>query len=56
MSKQLLTIYEVAFLLQISNQTVRKLIKSHKLIAIKIGHIYRITWNSVEQFMQENKI
>lgn len=51
MNEQLLTIDEVAFVLNVSPQTVRKLIKKHQLSAIKFGRIYRITWESLNELI-----
>lgn len=56
MNNQLLTIDEVAFLLNISTQTVRKMIREHKLLAIKFGRIYRIPYDSLQQFVNHNQI
>lgn len=52
---QLLTIDEVSFILNVSTQTVRKLIKNHKLCAIKFGRIYRITWKALNEFIIERQ-
>lgn len=56
MNNQLLSIDEVAFILNVSDQTVRKLIKEHKLFAIKLGRIYRITWSSLNEFLSKGDI
>ncbi len=50
-NEQLLTVDEVAFILNISTQTVRKLIKNDQLIAIKVGKNYRITWDSLNTYI-----
>lgn len=48
MSEQFLTTDEVAYILNISVQTLIKLIKQKKVYAIRIGHSYRIPYESIE--------
>lgn len=50
MSGQFLSIDEVAFVLNVSEQTVRKLIKKGRIHAVKIGRIYRIPQESITEF------
>lgn len=52
MNDQLLTVDEVAFILNVSTQTVRKLIKKHQLVAIRMGRNYRISWESLNEFIK----
>lgn len=55
MNDQLMSIDEVAFILNVSDQTVRNLIKEHKLCAIRLGRIYRITWDSLNKFISKGE-
>lgn len=41
------TVDQVCNILELSNQTVRKLIKDEKLFAIKLGRVYRIPRSSL---------
>ena len=41
------TVDQVCDILELSNQTVRKLIKNEKLFAIKLGRVYRIPRSSL---------
>lgn len=50
-NEQLLTVDEIAFILNVSTQTVRKLIKKKQLIAIKVGKNYRISWDNLNDYM-----
>lgn len=43
------TIDEVAELLSLSSQTIRKLIKTNKLEAIRLGKSYRIPYESIQK-------
>ena len=56
MNEQLLSIDEVAFILNVSEQTVRKMIKEHRLCAIRLGRIYRITWKSLDDFVKSMEL
>lgn len=53
--KDVLTTNEVANALQISVQTVRKLINNNKLKSLKIGKNYRVVKNDLIDFIS-NKI
>lgn len=53
MNDQFLTVDEVAYVLNISTQTVRKLIKKKSLTAVKIGRNYRISWESLNKLIRE---
>lgn len=55
MNEQFMTVDEVAFIMNTSSQTVRKLIKEKKLRAIKIGRIYRIPSESIEEFIRARR-
>lgn len=55
MNSQLLTVDEVAFILNVSTQTVRKLIKNHQLLAVKLGRNYRITWESLNKLLKDKQ-
>lgn len=50
-NEQLLTVDEIAFILNVSTQTVRKLIKKKQLIAIKVGKNYRVSWEQLNDFI-----
>lgn len=52
---EVLTIKEVAEILRTSIRTVRQLIKSKKLNAVRVGREYRILKNEVERFMSESE-
>lgn len=43
------TIYEASEIFSLSPQTIRKLIKSGQIKAIKLGHSYRIPYTSIYQ-------
>ena len=49
MYSQFYTIEEVAEILSLSTQTIRKLIKSKKLEAIRLGKSYRIPFESLQK-------
>lgn len=52
MSDELLTIAQVAEYLKLSEKTVRRLIKSHKLIASKVGdRSWRIKASDIEDYL-----
>lgn len=55
MNEQLLTVDEVAFILNISTQTVRKLIKNNQLLAVKLGRNYRIPWESLNELIKRKQ-
>ena len=46
---------EVADLLKIHVKTVREMIKSKRLQAVKVGQEYRITDDQIRQYIEENK-
>lgn len=50
MNDQFLTTEEVAYILNVSVQTVIKLIKCKKLNAVKLSRTYRIPYSSIEEF------
>mgnify|MGYP005776760375 CR=1 FL=1 len=49
---RLLTIKEVAVLLQTSRVQVRRMIQSGELVALKVGREYRIPFAALEEFIQ----
>lgn len=49
---RLLTIKEVAVLLQTSRVQVRRMIQSGELAALKVGREYRIPFAALEEFIQ----
>ena len=49
MSEQFLTTEEVSFILNISVQSVIKLIKSNSIQAIRLGRLYRIPYSEIER-------
>lgn len=53
--KPLLTTEDVAGLLQLDIETVRRYIREGKLRAIKIGGQYRIRREDFEEFLEERK-
>lgn len=55
MDEQLLTVEEVAFIMNVSTQTVRKLIKNHQLLAVKLGRNYRISWEALNNFLRDKQ-
>lgn len=55
MDEQLLTVDEVAFIMNVSTQTVRKLIKNHQLLAVKLGRNYRISWEALNKFLRDKQ-
>ncbi|MFT7184277.1 MAG: excisionase family DNA binding protein [Oceanicoccus sp.] len=53
MIKRLLTPEEVADVLQLHHLTVLKYIKQKKLRALKLGRVYRIREEDLQQFFQD---
>lgn len=51
---QFLTAEQVAKTLQIHHLTVLKLIKKRKLKAVKLGRVYRIRSEALEDFLRKN--
>ncbi len=49
------TTEEVAQLLKISAKTVREMIKSKRLEAVRVGKEYRITEDQIRKYIKENK-
>lgn len=45
------TVEETAEILSISIQSVRKLIKNKKLYAVRIGHVYRIPYETLKSLI-----
>lgn len=50
----LLTIAEVAKILRFSQRTVRRLIQSGRLSAVKLGRCYRFTRHDVTEFVRSS--
>jgi len=53
--KPLLTTENVADLLQVDVETVRRYIREGKLRAIKLGREYRVRREDFEEFLEERK-
>ena len=53
MAEQLLTAEQVARMLQVHHLTVLKLIKQKKLKAVKVGRVYRILPQAVNDFLKK---
>lgn len=49
--RSLLTVDQVAKVLNISNQTGRKLVRNGEIQAVKIGRTYRITEEALNKFI-----
>ena len=49
------TTEEVADLLKVHVKTIREMIKSKRLAAVKVGQEYRITGDQIRQYIEENK-
>ena len=49
------TTEEVADILKISSKTVREMIKSKRLQAVRVGQEYRITEDQIRDYIEENK-
>jgi len=49
------TTEEVADILKVHVKTVREMIKSKRLKAVKVGKEYRITDEQMRQYVEENK-
>lgn len=54
-SEPLLTVDEVSYILNVSEQTVRKLIKNNELKSVKFGRTYRVTTESLNQFVMDKQ-
>lgn len=53
MEDRFYTIDEVAELLGLSSQTIRKLVKEGRIKAIRLGHAYRIPMESIKDLKNE---
>lgn len=51
----LLTIEQVAEVLNVSDQTVRKLVKNNEIKTVKFGRTYRITKQALNEFIIEKQ-
>lgn len=49
------TTVEVAEILKVSAKTIREMIKSKRLQAVRVGQEYRITDEQIRQYIKENK-
>ena len=54
LSRPLLTVHEVADMLKLKESTIRSLIGTRKLRAIKFGREWRIAARDLELFLDEN--
>jgi excisionase family DNA binding protein len=52
---QLLTVEQVAEEFQLTSQTIRNWIKSGALQAVRIGHVYRMTREDVDEMMRRHR-
>ena len=52
---QLLTVPEVAAVLAVHPKTVRRLVASGELIAVKIGAAVRVRWTDIDAFVEEHR-
>jgi excisionase family DNA binding protein len=53
MSERLWTAEQVAETLQVHHLTVLKLIKNKKLKAVKVGRVYRIKPQAIQEFLKK---
>ena len=51
----LLTIEQVAEVLNVSDQTVRKLVKNNEIKTVKFGRTYRVTRQALKEFIIEKQ-
>ncbi|MGE5444164.1 MAG: helix-turn-helix domain-containing protein [Ignavibacteriales bacterium] len=56
LTKEVMTVKEVAEYLQISEASVRRMLKAKKLPAFKLGQQWRFRKNIVDKWMDENSI
>ncbi len=54
LTKPLLTVHEVAEMLKLKESTIRNLIASKRLRAIKFGREWRVAVRDLEAFLNEN--
>jgi excisionase family DNA binding protein len=53
--QQLLTVEQVASEFQLTSQTIRNWIRSGALSAVKIGHVYRVRREDVDEMMRRHQ-
>jgi len=53
--QQLLTVEQIAAEFQLTSQTIRNWIKSGALSAVKIGHVYRVRREDVDEMMRRHQ-
>jgi len=53
--QQLLTVEQIAAEFQLTSQTIRNWIKSGALQAVKIGHVYRVRREDVDEMMRRHQ-
>jgi len=53
--QQLLTVEQVAREFQLTSQTIRNWIKSGALSAVRIGHVYRVRREDVDEMMRRHQ-
>jgi len=49
------TTEDVADILKVSSKTVREMIKSKRLQAVRVGQEYRITEDQIRDYIEKNK-
>lgn len=52
----LLTVEEVASLLKVSRQQIRRMIRDQTIPALKVGREWRIDANYLKEFLDENMV
>ncbi|MDD3049444.1 MAG: helix-turn-helix domain-containing protein [Bacilli bacterium] len=52
---ELYTVEQAAEYLKVSSKTIRRLIKSEKLLASKVGGAWRIRKNDIENYLDETR-
>lgn len=53
--KEFYTVYEVAEMLRVSDRTIRKHIDQGLLVARKVGHVYRIMREDLDDYLERIK-
>jgi excisionase family DNA binding protein len=53
---RLLTVYEVAAIMRVSNMTVYRLIKNGDLPALRVGKNYRIRESDVDVYLSDRSV
>jgi excisionase family DNA binding protein len=50
----MLSIYEVADLLKVSDKTIRRLVRANKIKAMKVGHSWRINRADLQIYLDKH--